>query len=142
MILVDLTVYAALVAVLLLRTRTRPNQVIRISYRGVSLPGPVLKCHDGLNTRIGLLNTPQLSVGSGILLSGVRSIHTRGMVFPIDIVFVDDTLRVLDFRKAVPPGEARIKGPRGTKSVFEFGAGSIDLFLADLKPYGQLEVQA
>ena len=37
----------------------------------------------------GLLRRPPLKIGEGLLLQRCRSIHTIGMAYPLDIVFLD-----------------------------------------------------
>jgi uncharacterized membrane protein (UPF0127 family) len=49
-------------------------------------------------------------------------IHTWGMQYPIDVVFLDRSLRVLAVRRAVPPWRM-VFAPRGTRSVVELPAG-------------------
>lgn len=50
---------------------------------------------------VGLLGLTGLAPGTGMWLAPTRSIHTCGMRFPIDIVFLDDTLRVTVVRQRV-----------------------------------------
>jgi len=76
------------------------------------------------NLRIGLLNHGSLDPTSGLLLRGSRSVHTRGMGFPIDIVFLSKSGKVLGWDEAVPPGRRRISGPKGTADVLELATGA------------------
>lgn len=58
-----------------------------------------------------------------LLLRGVRSVHTLGMRFPIDVAHVDADLRVISV-VTMPP--RRVGLPRrGARSVLEAEAGSL-----------------
>lgn len=120
--------YVLMICIVLLMGRLRPAKLVDVSIHGVRLPGPVLKIFPGLTSRVGLLNTPALPAGSGILLLGAKSIHTRGMVMDIDVVFVDEDMRILKLEPRVRPGVKRLKGPKGTRSTFEFAAGTLERF--------------
>ena len=52
---------------------------------------------------IGLLNRKALAQGEGLLLDRCYGIHTIGMRFPIDVVFLDKELRVMRAVPAIPP---------------------------------------
>jgi len=54
--------------------------------------------------RRGLLGRANLEAGEGMLLVPCRSVHTRGMKFAIDVVFIDKTMKVVEIRPAVRPG--------------------------------------
>jgi len=54
--------------------------------------------------RRGLLDRSRLEPGEGMLLEPCRSVHTVGMKFPIDIVFLDRERRVVGIKAAVKPG--------------------------------------
>ncbi len=64
------------------------------------------RCHfaDSVFKRmIGLLNRKTLSQGEGLLLDRCYGIHTFGMRFPIDVLFLDKELRVMRAVSALPP---------------------------------------
>jgi uncharacterized membrane protein (UPF0127 family) len=69
----------------------------------------------------GLLGRKSLPSGEGILLRPAGSVHTAFMRFPIDVVFLDRDLRVLEIAADVPPWRAR--AARGAKAVVELPAG-------------------
>jgi uncharacterized protein len=55
---------------------------------------------------LGLAGMRALPPRAGLLIPNCRSVHTFGMRFPIDVLFVtidDRTLHVHDARRAVPP---------------------------------------
>jgi uncharacterized membrane protein (UPF0127 family) len=60
--------------------------------------------------------------GEGLLIPGCRSVHTFGMRFPIDVVFLDGARSPLDVARAVPPN--RVVGDRRAAAVLELPAGA------------------
>lgn len=73
--------------------------------------------------KIGLLNRKNLTPGEGLLISKCHSIHTFGMNFPIDVVFLDDQGRVLDLSPNLQPG--RLAKRAASFSVLELPVGMI-----------------
>ncbi len=51
----------------------------------------------------GLLGHAPLRSGEGLLLKGEKAIHTVGMGFPIDVLFLDRESRVVHLLRAMPP---------------------------------------
>ncbi len=72
----------------------------------------------------GLMGRRTFSAGDGLLLHGEQAIHTFGMFFPIDIVYLDSERRVLRAQRAM--AAARI-GPivRGTRDILELPTGTL-----------------
>jgi uncharacterized membrane protein (UPF0127 family) len=56
-----------------------------------------------LRRLVGLLGKRSLAPGCGLFIVPSQAIHTVGMVFPIDVIFVDKKYSVLGVREAVPP---------------------------------------
>jgi uncharacterized membrane protein (UPF0127 family) len=52
---------------------------------------------------LGLALLRRDRAGPGLLIPRCRSVHTFGMRFPLEVVFLDGAGRVLDQRRAVPP---------------------------------------
>lgn len=69
----------------------------------------------------GLLGAPRPGPGEGMLLAPCRAIHTIGMRYPIDVVFLDRDGQVLALRPALNAG--RIAVCRGATAVLELAAG-------------------
>ncbi len=69
----------------------------------------------------GLLGRDELPAGDGLLLRPAGSIHTHFMRFPIDAVFLDRELRVLDVRSEIGPW--RMARKHGARAVLELRAG-------------------
>lgn len=70
----------------------------------------------------GLLGRTGLPDGGAMLFRRCRSVHTLGMRFALDVVFLDGSLRVIDIVSA-PPGRRRLHHPRATH-VLEAPLGS------------------
>lgn len=73
---------------------------------------------------IGLLRRDALRSDEGLLLLPASSVHTFGMRFAIDIVFLDRRMRVLNVSPHVPPRRLCI-GPPGAARVLELPCGRI-----------------
>jgi len=56
-----------------------------------------------LKRMVGLLNRGHFDKGEGLLLDRCYGIHTFGMRFPIDVLFLDKDLCVIRAVKALPP---------------------------------------
>jgi uncharacterized protein len=69
----------------------------------------------------GLLGKSSLPSGQGILLRPASSVHTFFMRFPIDVVFLDGDLRVVEIVADLRPWRAA--GKRGARAVLELPAG-------------------
>jgi uncharacterized membrane protein (UPF0127 family) len=69
----------------------------------------------------GLLGRRGLPAGEGLLLRPAPSIHTAFMRFPIDALFLDRELRVLDIRESLRPW--RLASERRARAVLELAAG-------------------
>jgi len=71
----------------------------------------------------GLLGRDGLQAGHGLLIEDCSSIHTWFMRFAIDVVYLDDTLRV---RKIVPDLHPwRLSASRDARHVLELPAGAL-----------------
>ena len=66
---------------------------------------------------LGLALLDRGLAGEGLLIPRCRSVHTFGMRFALDLVFLTAEGRVLTLRREVPPG--RIARRWGTDSVLE-----------------------
>lgn len=73
---------------------------------------------------IGLLAHSGIRDHEGLLLVPGASIHTLGMRFDIDVVFLNRQMRVLGLAERVPPWRI-VMAPRGTGRVLELAAGKI-----------------
>jgi uncharacterized membrane protein (UPF0127 family) len=72
----------------------------------------------------GLLSRSAMLKEEGLLLIPGGSIHTLGMRFSIDVVFLNRQMRILGLAEQVRPWRIRV-APRGTRRVLELAAGQI-----------------
>src|SRR5271169_1009462 len=56
-----------------------------------------------LRRLVGLLGKRSLATGCGLFIVPSQAIHTVGMAFPIDVIFVDKRYNVIGVREAVRP---------------------------------------
>jgi uncharacterized membrane protein (UPF0127 family) len=73
---------------------------------------------------LGLLSRSAMPKEEGLLLVPGGTIHTLGMRFPIDVVFLNRQMRILGLAEHVRPWRIRV-APRGTRRVLELAAGQI-----------------
>jgi uncharacterized protein len=73
--------------------------------------------------RRGLLGRNGLSAGEGLWIIPCEAVHTFGMRFPIDLVYLDRRHRVLKTRSNVGPW--RLSGCLRAHSVIELPAGTV-----------------
>jgi len=66
---------------------------------------------------LGLALLERDAAGPGLLIPRCRSLHTFGMRFRLDLVFLDAAGRVVELRRGVPP--MRIARCRSAESVLE-----------------------
>src|ERR1043166_984530 len=85
------------------------------------------RCHFAnsvLKRMVGLLNRKALTSGEGLLLDRCYGIHTIGMRFPIDVLFLDRDLHVMRAVRALPPFRTCVV--RQAVYVLELPVGAID----------------
>ncbi len=69
---------------------------------------------------LGLSRIDREAAGSGLLLPRCSSVHTFGMRFELDLVFLDGDGEALEIRPAVPP--RRLRRHPGAAAVLEIPA--------------------
>jgi uncharacterized protein len=77
----------------------------------------------GAARRKGLLGRDGLAAEGGLWIVPCESVHTFGMRFPIDLVYLDRSRRVKKTRARVPPW--RLSACLSAYSVLELAAGTI-----------------
>ncbi len=92
----------------------------------------------GAKRRKGLLGRDMLAAGEGLWIVPCEAVHTFGMQFPIDLVYLDRDMRVKKIRSDVPP--LRISACLSAHSVLELASGSIRS--TGTKPGDRLEFSA
>ena len=80
----------------------------------------------GLGARmVGLLGRSRLPEGEALVLPNCQAVHTWGMRFPIDVVFVDGTWGVVEVLKGLLPWRFS-PWVLKARSVVELPAGAAD----------------
>jgi uncharacterized protein len=82
----------------------------------------VLMAHSFRERLFGLLRVKTLELDEGLMLSPGASIHTFGMRYPIDAVFLNGQMKILKVAAHVAPWRVRV-APTDTKHVLEVSAG-------------------
>jgi uncharacterized protein len=72
----------------------------RIELLGVSVPVATTP----RSRLLGLALLPRARAGSGLLIPHCRAVHTLGMRFALDLLFLDQRQRVIGARREVLPG--------------------------------------
>jgi uncharacterized protein len=84
----------------------------------------VMRADTFLSRLIGLLGRDRLTESEALWIHPCKGIHTIGMSFAIDAIFLDKDLRVVALRENVAPWRAT-RFFRTATSVLELPAGSI-----------------
>ena len=77
----------------------------------------------GAKRRKGLLGRDGLGPGEGLWIVPCESVHTFGMRFPIDLIYVDRKKRVRKVRSGMPAW--RLSASFSAHSVIELPAGAV-----------------
>ncbi|HEV2273864.1 MAG TPA: DUF192 domain-containing protein [Acidobacteriaceae bacterium] len=91
--------------------------------RQAELASSVELADSSASRRKGLLGRAALRAGEGLWIVPCESVHTIGMQFPIDLVYLDRSHRVKKVRMNVPPW--RLSACLSAHSVLELAAGTI-----------------
>ena len=76
---------------------------------------------------VGLLGRRALPSGHGLLIVPCGAVHTLGMRFALDLVFLDGAGHVLRCVAGVKPGRFCVHGGRRARQTLEVQAGWLDL---------------
>lgn len=93
--------------------------------RGTVLGECIRVADTGLSRMIGLLGERKLSSGDGLLIVPSQGVHTVGMLFPIDVVVLDNDWNVLALR----PRMRQFRMTRvfwSAAAVLELPSGTLD----------------
>lgn len=107
------------------RRSATPDMHLRISNltRKTELAHYVEVADCGAKRRKGLLGREMLTAGEGLWIVPCEAVHTFGMQFPIDLVYLDRDKKVKKVRHDVPP--SRLSTCLSAHSVLELSSGSI-----------------
>jgi uncharacterized membrane protein (UPF0127 family) len=84
----------------------------------------VLTADSFLTRLFGLIFMEPLKKGEALLIKGCRSIHTVGMKYSIDAVFIDRKGEIIAIFRGIPPGRF-LPFLRKANAVIEFRGGFI-----------------
>lgn len=96
---------------------------VRNLTRQTMLASSLQVADDGARRRTGLLGRKQLPPGEGLWIVPCEAVHTIGMQFPIDLVYLDRKHRIKKVRRNVSPW--RLSACLSAHSVLELAAGTI-----------------
>lgn len=86
--------------------QTRGTVCVHNTTRNSCLGGQIAVADSSLRRMVGLLGSKSLDPGSGLFIVPSQAIHTVGMSFPIDVIFVDRKYSVVGVRESVRPFRA------------------------------------
>ena len=92
--------------------------------RGVLLGDAILTANDSRSRRTGLLKHDRLRDGEGLYIVPCEAVHTFGMKFAIDVLFLSKRKTVLKIRKDM--AKRRIAFCLWAHAVLELPAGTIE----------------
>lgn len=95
---------------------------IRNSTRNTVLATAVLVAETSSQRRTGLLKRTSLPPGEGLLIGPCEAVHSFGMKFAIDVLFLDRKHKVLKIRPEM--GRGKISVCLRSHSVLELPAGT------------------
>ncbi len=88
---------------------------------GQSAPVRIRKAASWWSRAIGLLATPQLDDPCGLWITPCNSVHTLGMRYAIDVIFLRADGSIAKIVESLPPWRAA--GCRSARSTLELRAG-------------------
>lgn len=108
----------------ILKKRAARAEYVRVVNltRQSELASHVEVADQGARRRKGLLGVDELAPGEGLWIAPCEAVHTFGMRFAIDLVYLDRSRRIVKIRHRVP--RSRISGCLRAHSVLELRAGS------------------
>ncbi|MCC7368853.1 MAG: DUF192 domain-containing protein [Chloroflexi bacterium] len=101
----------------------RQLRVVNVT-RGVVLAERAALADSFVTRARGLLGRSELAPGEGLVIRPCNAVHTVGMMFPIDVVHLDGTARVLRVVPDLRPWRFGALVP-GSRVVVELPAGTV-----------------
>ena len=75
----------------------------------------------------GLLGRGDMNNKSAMIIEHCNSVHSVGMRFAIDLIFLDKEWRVLSVRENISPGKPMVGGGFHAKRVVESKTGNLEV---------------
>jgi len=124
------------------RRNPRPDVKVRVTNitRNTQIATSVEIAESGARRSKGLLGRKGLGPGEGLWIVPCEAVHTFGMQFSIDLVYLDREYRIRKIRKNVRPW--RLSACLSAHSVIELPAGAIqvnDAQLGDILEFSSLD---
>jgi uncharacterized protein len=95
---------------------------VRNTTRDIMLADRATIADTSRTRKIGLLKHASLEPGDGLWITPCEAVHTIGMKFPIDVLFLDKKRRVVKIRSAMP--RWRMSAAFSAHSVLELPSGT------------------
>jgi uncharacterized membrane protein (UPF0127 family) len=102
-----------------------------LEHRALSGGLTLLVAGDRRSRTLGLTRLSELARARALLIERCRSVHTAGMRFALDLVWLDGSGEVVRLDSAVPP--RRLRTCLRARSVVETAAGSGERFAEALR---------
>jgi hypothetical protein len=126
------------------KARRNPRQDVKVQVtnitRNTQIATSVEIAESGARRSKGLLGRKGLGPGEGLWIVPCEAVHTFGMQFSIDLVYLDREYRIRKIRKNVRPW--RLSACLSAHSVIELPAGAIqvnDAQLGDILEFSSLD---
>lgn len=97
-------------------------QFLRRNQRLLAEPLVVEKTETALERSRGLLGKPALGDGEGLWIAPCNSVHTFGMRYPLDVIYLDRRQQIRKIRSHLRP--ARLSWHLLARSVIELRGGA------------------
>lgn len=97
-----------------------PKRLRRLPSHEIGDGLTILEARRPLARLLGLALLREPPAGYGLLIPRCSAVHTFGMRFPLDLLFLDEDGGVVRFDRAVP--RRRLRRCRGSSSVIELPA--------------------
>ena len=99
----------------------------RILLEGTTWAARVERAATTVDRMRGLLGRSSLGPGAALLIERCGAVHTVGMRFALDLVFLDRGWRVVRVMRNVRPGRLMVWGGWRASRVVEFESGCLDV---------------
>ena len=86
-----------------MKQKGRNGRIIRNATKGVVLAETVEVANTFLTRLRGLLGRKEFREGEALIIDPCNSVHTIGMRFSIDVLFLDRENRVIGLRRGISP---------------------------------------
>lgn len=102
---------------------------MKVSCGGRVIGNNIKMCDSAFSKFKGLMFSKKLKQGEGLVLKALQesilgtSIHMWFVFFGIDVIWVNDNMKVVDVRENVKPFSFMIKPRKSAKYVIELGVG-------------------